>query len=149
MDRVVGKDSRITWHHETDFGRTSLCVFPGASAPSGSIGRWGECIARDFLIAQGLLVVRHAVFRLHNCRLVADLYHPPSQTVFEVKTRAGNVRPNFLPSIGPYLRLKEEGLARRMVCVHVRTEPSLGVSDSQRAILLEAGLELVTIIARQ
>jgi len=99
------------------------------------IGGWGECVARNHLIAQGLLVVRHAVFWLCNYRLVADLYDPPSHCVFEVKTTAKMFRPHSLPGIRSYLSLKEEGLAQRVVCIHVRTELSPGVSDLQKKIL--------------
>ena len=105
----------------------------------GGVSAW-----RDFLVAQGLLVVRHAVFRLRSCRPIADLYHPAGRTAFEVKTTVRTVRPNFRGSVGWYLRLREEGLVRRVVCVRVRAEPSLGVSDSQKTMLRKAGFKLVT-----
>lgn len=62
-----------------------------------------------------MLVVEHVVFRLHNFRLIADLFRPPSQTVFEVKTTAKKFRPDFLAGMGTYLQLREEGLAENIV----------------------------------
>ena len=65
------------------------------------------------------------------------------------KTTATRLRPNFLGGIESYPRLKEECLVSRAVCVHIRVEPSLGVSDMQNSALHDAGFELMTVAMNQ
>ncbi len=82
---ILGVDSRVSWHVDPDFGKVVRCTRPADSSNSGAIGSWGECVARNYLVERGIFTVRHAVFRLSNYRLVADLFHPLSGSVYEVK----------------------------------------------------------------
>ena len=136
--------AKAYWREDSDFGKLIDCKIPQTRS-SGAIGRWGECIARNFLLSNGILTVRHAVFHVSNRRLISDLFHPSSQTACEVKTGRRTVDPYFRGYVGLFSQLLNQGSVRRVVYVHVCFGGSAGFSQSQSSAIRDAGFEILTI----
>jgi hypothetical protein len=147
FDELVVHDTspRASWHIDSDFGKIVTCARPEVGASSGLVGRWGEKVARNYLAERGIYTVKHAVFWLPEKRVITDLYHPPSRTVFEVKTKAGPNEPNFRPCIYPYKRLIELNLANRAVFMQVILGSSRALSYSQWLEIHGAGIQVTFI----
>jgi hypothetical protein len=145
VEIISDSDPRISWHYDSYFGRNSLCRYPGDGAPPGAIGSWGECVARNYLANRGIFVFRHVVFRLPNFRVIADLFHPPTTTVYEVKTSSRPTEPNFRDEIWLDRKLVEEKMAKLVVYVHVKSRNSPDISESQKGIIRGAGFEILSI----
>jgi len=145
VEIISGSDPRISWHHDSHFGRNTSCRYPGDGAPPGAIGSWGECVAMNYLANRGVFVIRHVVFRLRNFRVIADLFHPPTTTVYEVKTSSRRAEPNFRDEIWLDRKLVEEKMAKLVVYVHVKSRNSLAISESQKRTIRGAGFEILDI----
>lgn len=143
MRTIRSDDPRVSWHDDSDFGKIVRCERPAIGAPSGLVGRWGEQVARNYFVERGIYTVKHAVFRLPSGKVTSDLYHPPSRTTFEVKTRTGPGEPNFRPCIQRYKQLLELSIAKRAVFVQVTFGLSRPLSYGQWLEIHEAGIEVV------
>jgi hypothetical protein len=119
MKTIHGDNPRISWHLDSDFGRVVQCSDRPIESDSSAIGRWGECVARNYLARNGIFTVSYAVFSLPGYRLISDLYHAQSKSVYEVKARFGKTEPNFRPRIGIYRSLLEAGLVNKVVFFQV------------------------------
>jgi len=77
--------------------------------------------------------------------VIADLFHPPTTTVYEVKTSSRRAEPNFRDEIWLDRKLVEEKMAKLVVYVHVKSRNSLAISDSQKRTIRGAGFEILDI----
>jgi hypothetical protein len=94
---------------------------------------------------KSIFTVRHAVFLLPGYRLVSDLYHPPSKSVYEVKTRYTATEPDFRPRIRIYRMLIEEKLVKQVVFLQVSLAGSKPLSFVQWREIKEAGFKFICI----
>ena len=145
MEIISGSDPRISWHHDSDFGRVVQCQYPDKDAHSGAIGNWGELVARNYLARQGIFTVRHAVFRLPSLLVVSDLFHLPSATLYEVKTTVGSAPPNFLGKIWLDRELVHQRVAKQIVYLHVKSRDSTNVTFGQYKAIRSAGFKFIVI----
>ncbi len=102
-------------------------------------------MARNYLLANGIRTVRHAVFRLPIGRIVSDLYHPPSKTAYEVKTGQNAAKKYLQTRLRLYGLLLSERLANRVVYVHIRFGGSTGFSKEQTEAIHEWGFETLDV----
>ncbi len=145
MKSTPGVDPRVSWHVDTDFGKVVGCTRPLDRSNSAAIGSWGDCVARNYLVVHGICTVRHAVFRLSNYRLVADLYHPPSGSVYEVKTgRRSNIS-YFRTKLWRYQMLLSEQLAKRVVYIRVDYARESGFTPAQKNAIEGCGFDAISI----
>jgi len=115
MGLVRGPDPRVIWRLDGDHGKIVASRRPSIGESSGEIGRWGEHVARNYLIKAGIFTVKHATFRLVGYRLICDQYDPSTKTVYEVKTRKKGTEPDFAPRLNLCHKLPVEKLANRVV----------------------------------
>jgi len=144
---LLKKSALISWHLDSAFGKTVECARPRVGSPSSEFGKWGECVVRNYLVEQGVLTVRHANSVVSSFRVISDLYHPPSRTVYEVKTRTGNHEPNFRPRIWLYRKLLELAAVDKVVFFLVRYGGSSYFSIGQWREIHEAGFDTMSIVA--
>lgn len=139
---------RVYWSKDPDFGRLVDCKIPEARSSSGAIGKWGECLTRNYLLAKGSHTAKHAIFRVSNRKLVSDLFDPFTLTVYEVKTGTRSVNPYFRSYLRLFAELLNRGSVRLVVYVHVCFGGSTGFSPSQSTAIRNAGFEVLTIGAQ-
>ena len=144
---LQNRNPQVSWHLDSAFGEIVECARPKVGSSPGEIGRWGECVARNYLVKQGIPTVRHASVVVSNFRVISDLYHPPSRTVYEVKTRTGNHEPNFRPRIWLYQELLDSAVVAKVVFFLVRCGGSSYFSISQWREIHEAGFETMCVVA--
>lgn len=145
MRSAIIHGNQVSWHLDSDFGQVTNCTRPVVGSPSGAIGKWGETIARNYLVERGTRTVKHARFGLPSRSLTVDLYDPKSRAAYEVKTGLGPREPNFRPRIRPYALLRDSGLVDKVVFFHVSLGGLSCVSFSQWAEIRAAGLEVIDI----
>ena len=140
-----GRKGLVTWHIDPEFGRVIPSAGSPIGLPSGAKGSWGESKARNFLAAKGVYTVKHAVFRLASGRLISDLFDTTTLTAYELKTGRTSTLPYFRTRLAMYRETLDEGLAKKVVYVHVGLDGCSGFTESQQRAIKRFGFEVLEV----